>query len=61
LILQTGIMTSNLEKSYRNSTDTEKIWKLKKQFIEKHKDKFDEDRLLCLAQCFVNIETLGCR
>jgi len=52
--------TLDIEK-YRNPNETEKEWRLKSQFIEKHCHKFDEDRLLCLAQCFVNIETMGCR
>jgi hypothetical protein len=46
---------------YRRPNDTSKEWKLRKLFIEKYHWKFSEDRLLCLAQCFVNVETLGCR
>jgi hypothetical protein len=46
---------------YRNANETEKEWQLKRLFIEKYKEKFDEDRLICLAQCFTNIETMGCR
>lgn len=51
---------SDIDK-YRNKNETEKEWQLRKLFIEKYMDKYDEDRLLCLAQCYVNIETLGCR
>jgi hypothetical protein len=54
-------MSNSRETLYRSPNDTEKIWKLKKQFIEKYKDKFEENYLLCLAQCYVNTETLGCR
>ena len=46
---------------YRNRNETDKEWQLKSMFIEHHFDKFDEARLLCLAQCYVNVETLGCR
>ena len=53
-------MTTNIEK-YRNPYETDKEWKLKKQFIEKYQNKYDENRLLCLAQCYANIETMGCR
>jgi hypothetical protein len=52
--------TIDLDK-YKNPNETEKEWRLKSQFIEKHKDKLSEDRLVCLAQCYVNIETMGCR
>ena len=46
---------------YRNPNETEKEWQLKKIFIEKYRDLYSEDRLLCLAQCYSNIETMGCR
>lgn len=46
---------------YRSPNETEKEWQLKRLFIERCHAKFDEDRLLCLAQCYVNIETMGCR
>jgi hypothetical protein len=45
---------------YRNKNETEKEWFLKKLFIEKYHDQYDEARLLCLAQCYANVETLGC-
>lgn len=34
---------------------------MRKRFFEAHKDTFDEDRLLCLAQTFYNVEFLGCK
>jgi hypothetical protein len=52
--------TLNIHK-YRNMHETDKEWFYKKLFIEKHYDKFSEDQLLCLAQCYVNVETLGVR
>ena len=45
----------------RNPNETDKEWRLKKNFIQKHMGKFKDDRLICLAQCYVNIETMGCR
>ncbi|ROT76788.1 putative NF-kappa-B-repressing factor-like [Penaeus vannamei] len=30
-------------------------------FILAHKDRIPEERLICLAQVFVNVELLGCR
>jgi hypothetical protein len=53
-------MSFDCEK-YRNPRETNKEWLLRKMFIEKYKDQFSEARLLCLAQCYVNIETMGCR
>ena len=45
---------------FRNKHESETEWKLKKAFIETHHDKFDRQRLLCLASCYVNVETMGC-
>ena len=42
---------------HESSTD----WKIRRSFLLAHHDKFPEDRLLCLASCFVNIEMYGCR
>lgn len=50
----------DLEK-YKYEHELEHHWELKKAFILAHKDKFPEDRLICLAQTFYNIEVLGCR
>jgi hypothetical protein len=46
---------------YRNPNETEREWQLKKLFIEKYHDQYDESRFLCLAQCYANIQLLGCR
>lgn len=53
--------SKQLEEKYRNQYETDREWKLKEQFIEAYKDDYDEDRLVCLAQCYANIETMGCR
>lgn len=53
--------SKQLEEKYRNQYETDREWKLKEQFIEAYKDEYDEDRLICLAQCYANIETMGCR
>ena len=37
-------------KVYRLETESKKQWELRKQFLETYWDKFDEDRLLCLAR-----------
>lgn len=34
-------------------------WKIKEAFIERYKDEIPENKLLCLAQLCVNVETLG--
>lgn len=36
-------------------------WELRKKFMELNMGKFPEDRLVCLAQTFANIEFMGCR
>lgn len=30
-------------------------------FMEAHRDKFSEDKIVCLARVFTNIEFLGCK
>lgn len=46
---------------YRRHYESDRQWKLKKLFIERFFNDFEEERLLCLAQCFVNVQTMGCR
>ncbi|KAK8728471.1 hypothetical protein OTU49_008965 [Cherax quadricarinatus] len=47
--------------SYRAPYESDEHWALKQEFMEAHKSRIPEDRLVCLAQVFVNIELLGCR
>lgn len=47
--------------SYRAPYESDEHWALKREFMEAHKDRIPEVRLICLAQVFVNIELLGCR
>ncbi|XP_069956081.1 CDKN2A-interacting protein isoform X2 [Cherax quadricarinatus] len=47
--------------SYRAPYESGEHWALKQEFMEAHKSRIPEDRLVCLAQVFVNIELLGCR
>jgi len=46
---------------YRVGYESEEHWELRKQFLLKHKNKYPEDKLVCLAQVFYNVEFLGCR
>ncbi|XP_046668326.1 uncharacterized protein LOC124359544 isoform X6 [Homalodisca vitripennis] len=46
---------------YKSEHESEELWKLRKEFLTKHRDKYPETKLLSLAQVFVNIEYLGCR
>lgn len=34
-------------------------WALRREFLLTHKDKFDQDRLVCLSNVFVNVESMG--
>ena len=53
-------MTFEIEE-YRHENETEREWALRKRFIERYHDEFDHDHLLCLAQCYANIKTMGCK
>lgn len=46
---------------YKSEFESEEHWKLRRDFMLAHKDNFSEDRLVCLAQVFFNIEFLGCK
>lgn len=47
--------------AYREEFESEEHWKLRKDFMEKWKHNYAEERLVCLARVFANIELLGCR
>lgn len=46
---------------YKSEFESEEHWNLRKNFMLAHMDKFSEDKLVCLAQVFFNVEFLGCR
>lgn len=46
---------------YKLSHENEEHWNLKKKFLIAHKDKFSEEKLICLAQVFINVKFLGCK
>ncbi|XP_043220145.1 partner of xrn-2 protein 1-like [Amphibalanus amphitrite] len=46
---------------YRNEHEPPEHWELCKNFILAHKKDFPEEKLICLAQVFANMEFLGCR
>lgn len=43
----------------RNKFEPEEQWELKRKFMETNKHLFPRQRILCLAQVFVNVEFLG--
>ncbi|KAK9869661.1 hypothetical protein WA026_003409 [Henosepilachna vigintioctopunctata] len=45
---------------YRDDTEPEQHWLLRKEFMTVHKGKFSEDYLVALARAFANIEFMGC-
>ncbi|KAH8306416.1 hypothetical protein KR018_010786 [Drosophila ironensis] len=47
--------------SYRTEYESEEHWELRRDFMLAHKERFEEERLVCLAQTFVNMEFLGCK
>lgn len=57
-------MSSNTEwdvDNYKTDYESDEHWELRRSFMETHKDKFDEDELVCLAQVFTNVEFMGCK
>ena len=46
---------------YKNKFESAEHWDLKRDFLQSYKHLYPEDRLVCLAQCYVNMELLGCR
>lgn len=46
---------------YKVASESEQQWKLRRDFLEKWKAEIPEDRLVCLARVFINVEFLGCR
>ena len=40
----------DLEKKYRLAAESKSQWELRKRFLEKYWNNYDEDRLLCLAR-----------
>lgn len=45
---------------YKDDTEPEQHWELRKEFMEVHKGKFSEDYLVALARTFANVEFMGC-
>lgn len=57
-------MSSNTDwdvENYKTDYESDEHWELRRLFMETHKDKFDEDELVCLAQVFTNVEFMGCK
>lgn len=45
---------------FRQPWEPNEHWAMRREFIRRHWSRFPENRLLCLAQTFVNMELLGC-
>ena len=45
----------------RGEHESNKEWAIKKSFILAHAPNYDRERLVCLANCFINMELYGCR
>ena len=46
---------------FRLANESDQQWFYRKQFIETFRSEYNEERLLCLAQCYANTKCLGCR
>ena len=47
--------------SLRNHHESNVEWQLRKKFLKAHWNNFSEDRLICLASCYVNVKCYQCR
>jgi hypothetical protein len=45
---------------FRLANESDQQWFYRKQFIEAFRFDYNEERLLCLAQCYANTKCLGC-
>lgn len=57
-------MSFNVEwdiENHREEHESDEHWLLRKRFMERWKTDYPEDRLVCLARVFANMELLGCR
>ncbi|XP_066140999.1 partner of xrn-2 protein 1-like [Euwallacea fornicatus] len=45
---------------YKDETEPEEHWELRKAFMKVHKGRFSEEYLVALARTFTNIEFMGC-
>ncbi|XP_026486526.1 partner of xrn-2 protein 1-like [Vanessa tameamea] len=45
----------------RTEHESDEQWEVRRSFMQEHKEDFDEEELITLAQLFTNIEFLGCR
>lgn len=46
---------------YRDEHESDDHWLLRRNFMERWKQNYPEERLVCLARVFANIEFMGCR
>jgi len=46
---------------YKVDYESEEHWELRKAFMEAHRDRFNEEEIVCLARVFTNVEFLGCK
>ena len=46
---------------FRLANESDQQWFYRKQFIEVFRSEYNEERLLCLAQCYANTKCLGCK
>ncbi|CAF2329169.1 unnamed protein product [Rotaria sp. Silwood2] len=55
-----SITTFNADR-FRLTNESDQQWFYRKQFIEAFRLDYNEERLLCLAQCYANTKCLGCK
>ncbi|CAF1462290.1 unnamed protein product [Didymodactylos carnosus] len=50
----------NIER-FRSPNENDRQWMYRKLFIETYWNEYNEERLLCLSQCYMNTKCLGCK
>jgi len=46
--------------SYRMKHESDKEWRMRREFLLAHREKFLDSRLCCLSSCYINVECYGC-
>ncbi|CAF4088649.1 unnamed protein product, partial [Rotaria magnacalcarata] len=57
---QSMITKFNVDR-FRLPNESDQQWLYRKQFIDAFRSDYNEERLLCLAQCYANTKCLGCK
>ena len=46
---------------FRLPNENDQQWLYRQQFIKTFQNEYNEEKLLCLSQCYTNMKCLGCK